>query len=156
MTIPAKLKDYLMQHHADFDVFQHPHTSSSAQTVRIAHVPAEQFAKSVILEDDEGYLMAVLPAHGRVHIGALSRQLNRRLRLATETEIVRLFDGCDPGAIPAVGRAWGVETLIEDSLMEQPDIYFEAGDHTELIHMTAQQFMELMTGVPHTHFMVRH
>lgn len=155
MTIPAKLTDYLNQRRASFDVFQHPHSSSSAQTARQMHVPAEKLAKSVLLEDDGGYLMAVLPASGRVHIGALSKQLNRRLRLATEAEVVRLFDGCEPGAVPALGTVWGVETLIEDSLMQQPDVYFEAGDHTELIHMSVQQFMQLMAGVPHCHFMVR-
>jgi len=153
MTIPAKLQHYLTEHDVNWDVFEHPRTSTSAQTLRVTQLPAERLAKSVVLQDDDGYLMVVLPASGRVHLGELSRQLDRKLRLATEPEVARLFDDCDPGAIPVVGQAYGVQTMVEDALMAQPEIYFEAGDHTELIHMSHQQFTELMAGAPHGNFM---
>jgi Ala-tRNA(Pro) deacylase len=155
MTIPAKLQHYLAEHKAAWDVFEHARTASSAQTLRVTHLPAERLAKSVVLEDDNGYLMVVLPASGRVHLGQLSRQLDRRLRLATEPEVARLFDDCDPGAVPAVGQAYGVQTMVEDELMGQPEIYFEAGDHTELIHMSRQQFIRLMADARHGHFMAQ-
>lgn len=156
MTIPAKVHHYLTEHHAAWDVFEHPRTASSAQTLRVTKLPAERVAKSVVVEDDDGYLVAVLPANGKVHLGELSRQLHRKLRLATEPELARLFDDCEPGAVPAVGQAYGIQTIVEDSLMGQPDIYFEAGDHTGLIHVSAQQFMDLMAGAPRGHFMTHH
>ncbi|HZP94689.1 MAG TPA: YbaK/EbsC family protein [Burkholderiales bacterium] len=156
MTIPARVRNYIVEHHAMFDVFEHPLTMNSAQTAHAVHIPPERLAKSVILEDDDGYLMAVLPANGRVHLGELSRQTGRKLRLATETEIARIFDDCEPGAVPPVGPAYGLQTMIEESLLEQPDVYFEAGDHTEVIHMSAEQFVGLMAGVPHMHFVTSH
>jgi Ala-tRNA(Pro) deacylase len=156
MTIPNKLHNYLTEHHALWDVFEHPRSSSSAQTLHMTRVPAQRLAKCVVLEDDDGYLMAVLPANCRVHLGELSRQLGRKLRLATELEVARLFDDCDPGAVPAVGQAYGVPTIVEESLMDQPEIYFEAGDHTELIHMSHEQFMDLMANARRGRFMTHH
>jgi len=156
MTIPLKLHHYLTEHRATWDVFEHPHTSSSAQTLRVTRVPAERLAKSVVVEDDEGYLVVVLPANGKVHLGELSRQVDRKLRLATEAEVARLFDDCEPGAVPAVGQAYGIQAIVEDSLIEQPEIYFEAGDHTELIHMSSEEFMNLMVGARHCRFMTHH
>jgi len=37
-----------------------------------------------MLEDDKGYLMAVIPASHKVDLGAVHRQLNRALGLATD------------------------------------------------------------------------
>ena len=154
MTIPARVRKYIVEHHAMFDVVEHPRTMSSAQTAHAARIPPERLAKSVILEDDDGYLMAVLPTNGRIHLGELSRQIGRKLRLATETEIASIFDDCDPGAVPPVGPAYGLQTMVDESLLEQPDVYFEAGDHTGVIHMSGEQFVGLMAGVPCAHFMV--
>jgi Ala-tRNA(Pro) deacylase len=156
MSIAPKLKDFLSSHHVEYEVCKHPRTASSMETVRVAHVPGERLAKPVILEDDSGYLMAVLPASGRVHLGELGRQLHRKLRLANELEVNRLFDDCAPGAIPPVGPAYGVETVMEQSLEAEPEIFFEAGDHTELVHLSLEQFKEMMAGVHRSHFMTGH
>jgi Ala-tRNA(Pro) deacylase len=37
-----------------------------------------------------------------------------------------------------------MRTYLDESLTRQPDIYFEAGDHEELIHMGTDQFLALM------------
>lgn len=156
MTIAARLKEYMTMRHVDYAVCAHPRTGCSMDAARAAHIPGERLAKPVILEDDEGYVMAVLPANGRVQVGELSRQLRRRLRLATETELARLFDDCVPGAIPPVGPAYGLQMVMEETLDRQPEIYFEAGNHTELVRLSPAQFMDVMAGVPRAHFMAQH
>jgi Ala-tRNA(Pro) deacylase len=98
----------------------------------------------VILEDDLGYVMVVLPSNRQVNLGELHRQLNRNLGLATESELGSLFTDCETGALPAMGPAYGLETVVDDLLAEQPDIYFEAGDHEQLIHVSAEAFQMLL------------
>ena len=71
------------------------------------------------------------------------------LGLAVEQDVAELFRDCDPGAIPPLGAAYGVKTLVDDSLVNQPDVYFEAGDHEDLIHVDHAQFSELMSGAEH-------
>jgi Ala-tRNA(Pro) deacylase len=107
-------------------------------------VPGNRLAKSVILGDEQGYLMVVLPSNRQVNLGELHRQLNRNLGLATESELGSLFTDCETGALPAMGPAYGLETVVDDLLAEQPDIYFEAGDHEQLIHVSAEVFEVLM------------
>jgi Ala-tRNA(Pro) deacylase len=96
--------------------------------------------------------MAVIPATHHVELGLLGRQLNRQLGLATETELSQLFRDCNVGAIPPIGQAYGVDVIMEDSLSDCADIYFEAGDHTELIHMRGTDFLKLMSAASHGHF----
>ena len=79
-----------------------------------------------------------------MNLGELHRQLNRNLGLATESELGGLFSDCEVGALPAMGPAYGLETVVDDELAEQPDIYFEAGDHEQLIHVSAEAFHTLM------------
>jgi Ala-tRNA(Pro) deacylase len=149
MAIAPTLARYLSQHHVDYDVVAHAPTRSSMQTAEQAHVPGDRLVKCVVVEDDQGYLMVTLPSTHRVKLGQLHRWLRRNIGLATESELAQLFKDCEPGAIPPIGPAYGIETLVDESLLQMDDVYFEAGDHEELIHVSGRQFRELLAGSRH-------
>ncbi|MEZ5542556.1 MAG: YbaK/EbsC family protein [Pseudomonadota bacterium] len=144
MAIATTIADYLAEQGVEYDILSHPHTRSSGESAQAAHIPGGRLAKSVIVEDDLGYLMVVLPANRHIDLGELHRQMNRNLGLATEYELGRLFQDCEIGALPALGPAYGLETLVDDALAEQPEIYFEAGDHEQLVHVSAEAFNQLV------------
>ena len=155
MTMANRVANYLVEQDADFDLLDHPHSATSMESAQLAHVPGDRIAKSVVLEDDRGYLLAVLPANCRVDLGELHRQTQRSLGLATEYELGALFEDCEPGAVPPLGPAYDIETIIDDTLAEQPDIYFEAGDHEQLVHVSAETFGTLLGEVQYTDFSQR-
>jgi Ala-tRNA(Pro) deacylase len=144
MAIASTVSNFLAEHDVAYDVLTHPHTATSGESAQAAHVPGTRLAKSVVLEDEQGYLMVVLPSNRQIDLGELHRQLNRNLGLATEGELGGLFSDCEIGALPAMGPAYGMETLVDDALAEQSDIYFEAGDHEQLIHVSAETFQTLL------------
>lgn len=144
MTTASRFEDYMARRGVHYDVVAHPHSHSSMETAELARVPGDRVAKSVILQDDDGFVMAVLPSTCHVRLGKLSRELNRKLRLATESELTTLFADCEKGAIPPVGLAYGMTTIVDDSLADQPEVYCEAGDHERLLHMNNDAFMSLM------------
>ena len=137
MAIAATLSNYLMAQDVEYDVLTHPHTATSGESAQAAHVPGSRLAKSVILEDDQGYLMVVLPSSRQVNMQELHRQLNRNLVLATESELGGLFADCEIGALPPIGSAYGVETVVDDAIAE-------AGDHEQLVHVSAETFQSLL------------
>ena len=144
MAMSRTLKDYLAERGVDYELRSHPRTADSSHTAQATHVPGDRLAKAVMLEDDQGYVMAVIPSTHRVSLGEIHHRLERRLGLATEGELKELFPDCDLGAIPPVGRAWGVESCVDESLLQQPEIWFEAGDHEEVVHVSGDQFRALM------------
>jgi Ala-tRNA(Pro) deacylase len=152
VSIARRLKWYIESHGVEYETRAHPHSSSSLETARKARVSPEQLAKCVLLEDERGYVLAILPSSRRVDLRALSRQLGRRLELASEGELAVLFADCETGAVPAMGPAYGIPVLIDDSLEASPDLYFESGDHEELIHMQQRDFMQLLSGARRAHF----
>jgi Ala-tRNA(Pro) deacylase len=152
MSIASRVEHYLVEQGVEFDVISHPYSSTSMESAQLAHVPGDCIAKSVVLEDDRGYVLAVLPASCHVDLGELHRQTNRNLGLATEYELDALFADCEPGAVPPLGAVYEMDTIIDDGLAEQSDIYFEAGDHERLIHVSGETFEMLMGDVQHSEF----
>lgn len=150
--IAHRVENFLIEHDIPYDLVTHPHAASSLETAELAHVPGGRIAKTVVLEDDQGYLAAVVPASSRVDLGELHRQMRRNLGLATESELQGLFDDCELGAIPPVGMAYGIETIVDDSLAEQPEIFFEGGDHESLVRVSGEGFEQLMDQVQYGSF----
>jgi Ala-tRNA(Pro) deacylase len=148
MTIAASVQDCLAREGVHYDIIAHERTRDSNHTAQAAHIPGDRVAKCVMLEDDKGYLMAVIPASHKVDLGAVHRQLNRALGLATDRELVELFKDCEPGALPPLGLAYGIDTILDQNLVDAPDIYFEAGDHQALVHVSGSEFLKLMAKAP--------
>jgi Ala-tRNA(Pro) deacylase len=87
MYIANRVREYLNERGVTYDLVVHPRTHSSQRSAEAAHVPGDRLVKPVVVEDDNGYLMVVLPSTRRVELRALSAELQRRLRLATEDEL---------------------------------------------------------------------
>ena len=156
MSIAMTVQKYLRKMQVPYDILPHYRTGSSLETARVAHVSAHRLAKAVLLDDDAGYLMAVLPASEQVDLGMLGEQLGRSVGLATELEVMEVFKDCDMGAIPPLGTAYGVPMIVDEELMREPELYFEAGSHVELVHMDCMQFMRLCEGASLAHFCAAH
>jgi Ala-tRNA(Pro) deacylase len=147
MYLSHTVTRFLGSREVDYQTIAHRHTMTTNQTAFSAHVPRNRVAKAVLYGDDEHYILAIVPASGRVDEGALSDVLGqRKLTLAGEDEIAMVFPDCELGAIPPVGPAYGVATVVDASLLVQPDIYFEGGDHEHLVHVSGANFRKLMLG----------
>jgi Ala-tRNA(Pro) deacylase len=149
MAIAKSLINYLKEREIEYDLVAHDHSVTSMATARKANIPAHQVAKAVVLRDDDGYVLGVLPASHKLEIDWVNAELKRGLTLACEDEFKKLFDDCEPGAVPALGDAYGLQVIWDDDLQYTADIYIEAGDHEHLIWMDRKAFKKLMRSLPH-------
>ena len=154
MTIANKLESYLLQQDASYQLTAHEHSDFSMDTAEKAHVPGDALAKGILVKDEEGYLLVVLPSDYHIELKTLRTLLRQEVELATESEVGTLFNDCDPGAVPPIGAAYGIKTIWDPntSLGQLDDIYFEAGDHDHLIHVSGEQFHELMASAERGQF----
>lgn len=144
MSIPCTLESYLKEQCIDFTLVPHRHTGASMDTAQAAHVPGDHLAKGVVVNQDGRYLLVVVPADYHVHLGRLHEYLGEPVGLATEAELAGLFPDCEPGAVPPIGTAYELRTLVDRHLMNLPEVYFESGDHEHLIRITGARFADLM------------
>lgn len=156
MTIALTLERYLDAKNVKYDVIAHPPTHSSGETAEVCHISGDRLAKAVVLRDEIGYALAVLPASHHIRLSELRRQFGDDVNLATEREIEELFQDCERGAVPAVGECYGLDMVVDDSIEEQPEVYFEGGDHSTLVHMTHAQFAKMTVTARHGAFSEHH
>jgi Ala-tRNA(Pro) deacylase len=153
MNIAPSVKDFLAERQIGYELRAHPHTTTSIDTARSAHVPPARLAKAVVLKDESGYFIAVLPSARHVSGARLGNALHRQApRLATEWEVATLFGDCAFGAVPPVGEPYGLPLVVDEALDAEPDLYFEAGDHEHLVHVSRGEFFRLTAEAPRAHF----
>ena len=150
MAIAMTLKSYLDELQISYDTLEHPRTETAMETARAAHVPLHQMTKAVVLEDEDGYVVSVMPSNNRLNLQWVTEELQRPLQLASEPELKVLFNDCEAGAVPALSRAYGLEVIWDDHLKHVSDVYIEAGDHLHLIHICGEDFRQLMADLPHS------
>lgn len=144
MSISNTVKSYMEEQSVPYEVITHPHTQSSMESAGAAHVMKDRLAKAVIVKEGDEYLMVVVPSGYHVHLGKLHRLLGREVGLATEDELIKLFPDCEGGAVPPLGTAYRLITLVDGSLLKQAEVYFESGDHEHLIKVSGKEFSHLL------------
>lgn len=144
MTASKSITDFLARAGVEYSIVGHPHSESSDTTAEAAHVSGEKLAKGILLKDNRGYVLAVIPASHAMETGTLGQKIRRPLVMASETEIARVFADCEVGAIPVLGKAYGLTTVVDHALCSLEEIYFEAGDHEALIKIAGEDFQRFM------------
>lgn len=149
MGIARTVQTFLANRGVSYDVLTHQPTSHALATARACDVSRDTLAKGILIRRKDGYLLAVLPASRKVRLADLAAWLNEPVALATEAEVTQVFADCEPGSVPPVAGAYGLSGVVDDSLEGFDHIYFEAGDHCSLLHVTGRGFHRLMVDLPH-------
>lgn len=152
MARAMTVEEFLDRHHLPYEMVSHDRTDSSLASARAAHIPPERIAKGVLLNADGKYVLAVTRADCHLNLGELRRQLHAEVGLATSDDIGQVFGDCALGAVPPLGPAYGLETIWDDELMKEPDLYFELGDHTHLVHLSTRDYLALLGNERHGSF----
>jgi len=122
MGVAMTLQQYLDDKEIAYDVTKHRKTACSTMTAQASHVPGDSLAKGVVLKWDQTYILAVIPATRHVEIGRVGDIVEGEVELASEREVNRLFPDCDNGAVPVVGEAYGLPTIVDERLDDCDDI----------------------------------
>ncbi|MBY4679134.1 aminoacyl-tRNA deacylase [Marinobacterium arenosum] len=155
MAIARTVYDYLNQQVGSFETIAHPKTATSREAADAAYVLEDHVVKAVLLKDDTGYLQVLIPASQWISLHRLQDQLNRKLELAPESDVDKLFTDCDQGAV-TLGTAYGIETIVDEALCSLSKVYLEGGDHEQLIVLSGDQFNDLIKGLRRGHYCEQH
>jgi Ala-tRNA(Pro) deacylase len=68
----------------------------------------------------------------------------RQVSLAKEWEMAELFPDCEVGAMPPFGELYSLPVYVDESLVREPEIYFQVGTHHEVIEIRHEDFERLV------------
>lgn len=159
MPVSLSLRNYLRDCGTSYDEIPHSRTFAMTMAAQAAHVSGNQVAKGVMIQAGDDYLLAVLPASKHVDIVRLGQVLGHEIRLLQEAEAAINFPDCEFGAIPPLGAAYGLPTIVDDrirgsDMRDDDQIYFEGGDHRTLVMIDASDWRRMMGEAPHCAFCV--
>lgn len=150
MSVAQAVREYLARTQTDYDSINHRRTETTTESALASFVPADQLAKAVVIKGKDRYMISVVPCSERVDLDHIAEILGEPVTLATEDEIGGLFPDCEKGAIPPLSAAYGMDALVDEALDTKDEIYFEAGDHKTLVHVSGATFSRLMRYAVHT------
>lgn len=160
MSVAPRIAEYLHREGVVFDVLHHPHTRHSRDTAQRSGVAPDKLIKALLVAGDGGFdrdaalddagagdgrpcWLVLLPADRQLSLFLLSEYLQQHVELLPEEKLHACFPDCQYGAVPALGAAYNLRTIIDKSVLPLRELYLEAGDHEGLIHLSQAQFRAL-------------
>ena len=139
------VQEYLNKQGCRFEVTEHEPVYTADQLAAVERLRRHQVAKTVVIRaDNDKFYLCVLPADRKVSLHTLSRHLGiDHVRLATETEMERLFADAELGAEPPFGDLYNLPILMDKSLAKDKEIVFPAGTHDRAIRMAMTDYLHL-------------
>jgi Ala-tRNA(Pro) deacylase len=137
---------FLEEGRYEFERVPHRPTYSAQHLAHELHVRGREVAKTVLLRanGDYTFVVAVLPANKNIDFREASKLLGgAKVQLATEVDIAEHCPDCDFGVLPPFGSRYGMKTIVDASLAEDEDIWFEGNTHDEAIRMKFAEFCRL-------------
>jgi Ala-tRNA(Pro) deacylase len=140
-----KLKEFLDKEGIKYVSIVHSTAYTAQEVAASAHVTGKELAKTIIVELDGEAAMAVLPANRKIVLQDLREVTGSdQVKFASEEEFKKKFPDCETGAMPPFGNLYGMEVYVAESLMENDEIVFNAGSHTEVMRLAFKDFIRLV------------
>jgi len=139
MAIPASIKHYLDAEGIDYQVVSAAHAGLDAACV----------IRAQAIKDWRGVLLAVFPNDHQIDLDALNKQLQRDFVIVPSPTALAAFQDCAAAALPPLPAVYGIKTIIDSSLNGIDPIYFQAGNGSELIRVSARGFTLLQQNAWH-------
>lgn len=139
------VKEFLDENNVNYSVIQHTPAYTAAEIAANCHISGKFLAKVVIIKIDGKLAMVVEPANQKVNLRSLEESVGgSKVELASEYEFKDKFPNCELGAMPPFGNLYDMDVYVAERLTKDNEIAFNAGNHSELIKMSYQDFAKLV------------
>lgn len=150
MSIYQQIKNLLEENHCEFEMFEHEpvRTSEDAAKTRPG-ITLHQGAKALICEakfsdTDRMPVMVVVPADLKANFKTVRKVLGAKdLCLISPQDVLKLT-GVEVGGVPPFGNLFRLEVYMDEGILENEKIAFNAGDRTISVIMKPEDLERLV------------
>jgi Ala-tRNA(Pro) deacylase len=139
------ISGYIDEQGLDYEIVEHDPAYSAAEEAKATGLPTDDVAKTILLRDEKGYRLAVIPGSQRLDLSLVRELLGagKALRLATEEEMASDFPDFEVGALPPIGPLLPAPEVIDQRLLDHERVVFAAGDHRHGILIEPNDLLQL-------------
>lgn len=127
-----------------FQVLPHPRATSAMGEALALGISADEVAKAVLLDVDDGHVLAIVPASRQVDLDLVRDAIGEEhVHLASEVEVEHDFPEYELGALPPVPSLLHVPVVIDPTVVAHKRVTFAAGTQRESVRTDSE---EVFTG----------
>ena len=121
----------------EHELHEHELSLTATATAQAEKVDPRTFEKVIwVRSADGGDALMVVDSEDHLDLIKARKLLQSgRVKLVPEEEIEQLAPDCDAGAMPAVGKLFGLPTYADFAVRDNPEISFNAGSHTVAVRV---------------------
>ncbi len=143
----SRLIELLESKGMPYRLSEHEDVTTSAAAAKARGVDLSTGAKALVVNADGTLVLAVVSASRKVDMEALKAILQaERVGLASIAE-AESATGLPKGAIPAIGAVMGLQTYIDESVLDNDLIRFNAASRGHSVEMRASDLPAATDGI---------
>ncbi len=140
MGLASSVIRFLSSNGMSYREHVHARTQTLEQAAAALNVAPQQFARAIVLADENFWLMAVVPLNAVLNLDNVNALYQRHFQLLSAAEYQSRFHDCEEGTCPPVADVYGLHSVVDEALFNGKEIYFEVGSHSVLISLSADDF----------------
>lgn len=146
MNVFASICSFLEQREVIYRIVHHEPTFTSEESAKARGEDVRVGGKAIVMKVDDNFKLFVLSASLKVDSKAIKQRFNAKsIRFATKEELLELT-GLVPGSVPPFGAPiLPLELYIDDSILQNERIAFNAGSLTDSVIMSVQDYRKIVT-----------
>jgi Ala-tRNA(Pro) deacylase len=146
-TIKDKVKKYFTENNVTYEEIYHQPAGSAEEYHKTLGTRYEQQAKALFVRykkpGEKGFIIVALPAQKQADLSKIcTATQSKEVRLADAVQLKEVT-GCNFGELPPLGKIFGLKLLMDRDLLKEDKIYFNAGDLSYSIAISAQVIEQL-------------
>ena len=144
MNLHQKLMDFLKSNHIVYDFLEHPPTLTCEDAAGMRSTTASQGAKAMLMLADQKPILLVLSGDKKIDTKVIKKTFGYKdLRFAPSDQ-VEIITGALPGAVPPFGNLFNVPVFVDEGLLFNNEIAFNAGLRTASVIMKSVDYVALV------------
>ncbi|MFT6261849.1 MAG: HD-like signal output (HDOD) protein/prolyl-tRNA editing enzyme YbaK/EbsC (Cys-tRNA(Pro) deacylase), partial [Bermanella sp.] len=143
MTLPSKVQEVLDEWNVDYTLAE---TASLSATSAVFNMPgiSANTAQISILEDDIGRIQVIYPASHILDLNKLEAATSRQLWPLDKAKVAKIQQGLNLETIPALPQVTGLDTYVDEALLELDSIEMWLNDR-EHLQISMNDFQTLVS-----------
>jgi len=138
------IKNWLRSESIDFKEVHHQITLTSEESAKARGEDISIGGKALVLKVGGSFKIFVLSAANKLDSAAIKNHFSiKKSRFANREELMELT-GLEPGSVPPFGKPMlDLELYVDESILENEKIAFNAGSLTDSIIMSTRDYLAL-------------
>lgn len=143
MSLPSRVQKVLDEWNVDYQVADKPVTFANSPVFNMPGITSNS-AQLCILEDEHGRIQVIHPANRILDLNKLFSATARQLTPSAKIKVDQIRQGLNLEAIPALPQVTGLETYVDESLLELDTIEMGLNDN-QILTVNKQDFLTLVS-----------